>query len=78
MAESAPRYAIGDLVRLKSGGPPMTVSRCHNQIAIERRYDCSWMWSGELRTATLHEDAVEPYSEVSGYVEIPGKRPFPG
>ena len=46
---------VGDVVKLKSGGPVMTVSR----VAEESRlYDCQWFDGTELRTGRFAPDSL--------------------
>jgi uncharacterized protein YodC (DUF2158 family) len=46
---------IGDTVRLKSGGPLMTVS----ELLDNARVICTWFDNNELKTATFPDDSVE-------------------
>ncbi len=52
---------VGDVVRLKSGGPNMTVDKCWTDEASgEEKVKCSWMdSSGNRRWTQFHPDAVE-------------------
>ncbi|MCQ9616373.1 DUF2158 domain-containing protein [Paenalcaligenes niemegkensis] len=47
---------IGDVVRLKSGGPQMTVT----QLGLTHgRVECSWFVNDvEIRSAFIHSDAI--------------------
>lgn len=50
-------FEIGDVVRLKSGGPRMTVTQVRGDSAIE----CSWYTSvdaGDLAVAVIHAAAL--------------------
>jgi uncharacterized protein YodC (DUF2158 family) len=53
----APTYdfELGDLVRLKSGGPVMTVY----DAFPDGELDCCWFYQGEYRTQRFHQDMVE-------------------
>lgn len=45
---------VGDVVILKSGGPPMTVNFIH-----ENSVDCVWFMSGELKNGTFDKESVK-------------------
>lgn len=45
---------VGDVVILKSGGPPMTVNCIH-----EQNVDCVWFMSGELKNGTFDKESVK-------------------
>lgn len=46
---------VGDKVKLKSGGPKMTVT----QVYPEGRVECTWFDGGTVQTANLPENALE-------------------
>ena len=48
---------IGSLVKLKSGGPTMTVVDVPDQL--EGMVVCAWIWEGEAKQATYPMEAVE-------------------
>jgi uncharacterized protein YodC (DUF2158 family) len=56
-----PRFQPGDVVKLKSGGPPMTVE-CD---VGDQRVSCQWFEKNELKQATFAEATLEP-SEPRG------------
>lgn len=49
---------IGDVVRLKSGGPAMTVT--HTGNAQETRCRCSWFAGNEAMSGHFPAEALEP------------------
>jgi uncharacterized protein YodC (DUF2158 family) len=50
------RFKVGDLVRLKSGGPPMTVSDV--LIPAERGYSCTWFVGRHLKSSNFKEQEL--------------------
>ena len=51
------KYKIGDIVKLKSGGPEMTV-----QILPDNRhsnYRCQWFAGKKLESGIFQEDSLE-------------------
>ncbi len=59
------KFQSGDLVKLKSGGPSMTVESYHSPMGVvtEQVY-CSWFVNGEKRKEIFHEDAVEKVTDL--------------
>lgn len=57
------KMRIGDVVKLKSGGPLMTVT----QIGLTHgRVECTWFVEGvEIRSAFIHSDAVILISDTA-------------
>ena len=54
---------VGDTVRLKSGGPLMTVS-----VLLENaRTVCNWFDNNELKTATFSDDSIEIESDTDAF-----------
>lgn len=49
---------VGDVVRLKSGSPSMTVT--HTGNAHEQRCKCSWFAGNEAMSGLFPADALEP------------------
>jgi uncharacterized protein YodC (DUF2158 family) len=50
-----PDYEVGDIVRLKSGGPNMTIDQ-----AMGSRYDCLWFdLPGSFHRQTFDQGAIE-------------------
>ena len=46
----------GDVVRLKSGGPSMTVS-----IATDDKIECSWFFDGNIHHSTFTPDTLKTF-----------------
>jgi uncharacterized protein YodC (DUF2158 family) len=57
----AGKFKVGDIVRLKSGGPEMTVKmERHNSITHEHDgYDCQWFGGKKLEVGRFPEDSLE-------------------
>lgn len=52
------KYVVGDIVRLKSGGPEMTV-----RVAPDTPngyYDCQWFAGKKLESGRFPGEALEP------------------
>ena len=47
------QYSPGDIVRLRSGSPSMTVER-----TSDRMVECAWFVDGQLRTGSFDADAL--------------------
>lgn len=56
-----PKFRSGDFVRLKSGGPKMTVSDVH-QFGTTA-YECKWFAGSKQNTEHFAEDELELYPE---------------
>ncbi len=61
-------FEAGDIVRLRSGGPPMTVVYAGPDIQQQLRVRCQWFVGGQLCNGDFHapeledaEDAAEPW-----------------
>ncbi len=71
MMEGA-KFSIGDKVKLKGGGPTMTIngiSAGTRSIADGVKYECMWFIPpAEVRGTDFHEDALEPVSALTGGV----------
>lgn len=50
---------IGDTVKLKSGGPKMTVDTLINSIDGVKRVECKWFLGNIQHTGTFAEEALE-------------------
>lgn len=50
-------FTNGDLVRLKSGGPIMTVQTIVDDE--QKTVSCSWFNEKELKTGVFHPDSLE-------------------
>ncbi|MFY9744005.1 MAG: DUF2158 domain-containing protein [Candidatus Sulfotelmatobacter sp.] len=55
-------WKIGDLVRLKSGGPKMTVNALRGAMA--HIVGCSWFVENDLKEADFSHDALEQWQEA--------------
>jgi uncharacterized protein YodC (DUF2158 family) len=64
---------VGDVVRLKSGGPPMTVHRADGDA-----WECLWSAGDDLRSAVLASDVLEPDDPRSPKPVITPYRPDGG
>lgn len=56
-------FKIGDIVKLKSGGPDMTVNEVHtNHVTGEPmgRYRCQWFAGKKLDTGVFPIESLEP------------------
>lgn len=65
----------GDTVKLKSGGPVMTVREYdEDKYTIEElMVNCDWFITGELKDGTFHEDQLEVASKpYTGPMPISG------
>lgn len=60
-----PKFKIGDVVQLKSGGPCMTIEVILKEISQRKeifsgRYGCVWFQGDERRTDNFLEDILTP------------------
>jgi uncharacterized protein YodC (DUF2158 family) len=53
------KFQVGDVVKLKSGGPDMTVKSCHAGDDYEI-YDCQWFAGKKLEAGRFPADSLEP------------------
>lgn len=60
MADSN-QFKIGDTVRLKSGGPVMTVSNIRNDLTYP--INCVWFVDDELKNAQFKGDSLSLVTE---------------
>ena len=51
------KFAIGDIVKLKSGGPEMTVQSLPD--APSRNYRCQWFAGKKLESGSFPQDSLE-------------------
>lgn len=54
MDETAPKFAVGDIVVLVSGGPPMTVAGFWGDGTAM----CHWFDHGELKEASFRPESL--------------------
>ncbi|MDT3608025.1 YodC family protein [Cronobacter dublinensis] len=62
--QTSPKFKIGDLVILKSGGPSMTVQKAILNLQNDEftgLYQCQWFAGKKLETGKFPEDSLEPY-----------------
>ena len=61
------KIAIGDVVKLKSGGPAMTVQAIESADAAK----CTWFWNGRVRrhTFSIHILILTDDTEESGLIQ---------
>jgi uncharacterized protein YodC (DUF2158 family) len=52
-------FKVGDIVELKSGGPPMTVVEVNTNLAGECEVKCKW-WYGKIETESFSPDLLKP------------------
>ena len=59
---ASPRFKVGDLVRLKSGGPTMTVSQVPTDEGYGpgTTYSCIWFSGAKDNRATFRPEVLEP------------------
>jgi uncharacterized protein YodC (DUF2158 family) len=51
-------YKIGDLVKLKSGGPTMTVTHVPDQLRFDGNYTTKWFAGAKLEVGHFPENAL--------------------
>lgn len=57
MTKKLSKFVVGDLVKLKSGGPTMTVN---NANELRGYYECKWFEKNDvLKKENFKEDALE-------------------
>ena len=56
-----PKYQVGDLVQLKSGGPGMTVTRLTESPDETVRVDTTWFAGKKNESGRFPEDALQTY-----------------
>jgi uncharacterized protein YodC (DUF2158 family) len=54
---NAKAFAVGDIVKLKSGGPEMTVQRIPEPP--HRSYHCQWFAGKKLESGIFPQDSLE-------------------
>ena len=53
------KFNAGDVVQLKSGGPPMTISGEDNYN--RGKYDCVWFKGASKQVGSFAADVLKPY-----------------
>lgn len=54
-------FSPGDLVQLKSGGPPMTVSKITGDDYVETGYRCEWFRGAAKENSHFYEHTLQAY-----------------
>lgn len=57
-----PKFVIGTIVKLKSGGPAMTVRHANKSLRTEEfngTYDCQWFAGKKSEADRFPEDSLE-------------------
>ncbi|WP_369920369.1 YodC family protein [Marinomonas polaris] len=60
------KYNIGDIVKIKSGGPDMTINKVSINVSTEEftgNYHCQWFAGKKLDTGIFPEDSLVPVTE---------------
>ena len=60
----AVRFNVGGLVRLRSGGPVMTVELHELPTGLDRKIKCVWFAGGKLKRDYFDEESVVPATEA--------------
>jgi uncharacterized protein YodC (DUF2158 family) len=59
-------FSIGDVVRLKSGRPHMTVTSVYNDANGSPVATCHWFNQSQVQQADFHLDALETVPQSRG------------
>lgn len=59
------QFKIGDPVKLKSGGPTMTIQKLKVLSQPEGIFKCSWFDGVELKSGYFHKDSLQVVYEDS-------------
>jgi uncharacterized protein YodC (DUF2158 family) len=63
-------FKVGDIVELKSGGPPMTVTEVHTNLVGHSEIKCQWffgmMWTGTFTPDALIPSRPRKFEELNG------------
>ena len=51
-------YSVGDIVKLKSGGPDMTVKECVSNLGSGLLYRCQWFAGKKLDVGVFPENSL--------------------
>ncbi len=54
------KYKVGDIVRLRSGGPEMTVAALPEDRQYSDFYRCQWFAGKKLESGNFQEASLEP------------------
>lgn len=56
-----PKFNVGDIVKLKSGGPDMTIQASHESdigISLKNFYKCQWFAGKKLESGTFPPESL--------------------
>lgn len=71
------KFKVGDIVRLKSGGPNMTIQEIGQSLGLNRRWEaeCVWFAGRKHQSATFDLDVIElaPSESEEGTPKSTGK-----
>lgn len=59
------KYKVGDIVRLRSGGPEMTVQAIPDDREFRDQYLCQWFAGKKLENGNFKEESLEPVKPES-------------
>lgn len=65
------RFQVGEVVKLKSGGPEMTVEESLEESFGDASYRCQWFAGKKLESGVFPEAGLEPAS-VKPPIPAPG------
>jgi uncharacterized protein YodC (DUF2158 family) len=64
-------FKVGDIVQLRSGGPPMTVSQVNTNLVGCIEIKCQWfygmMWTATFVPEVLIPSEPKPLAELGGF-----------
>nr|WP_279088461.1 DUF2158 domain-containing protein [Comamonas thiooxydans] len=69
--QKEPKFAVGTIVKLKSGGPAMTVRNSNKHMQTKEfngTYDCQWFAGKKSESDRFPEDSLElvkPETEIT-------------
>lgn len=68
MAKSEMKFKVGDVVKLRSGGPKMTINGSANDSFHQTGWKCAWFKGGVLAEGEFSEEAliIAPNGEAQG------------
>ncbi len=75
-------FKSGDIVELKSGGPPMTIAEVNSNMAGHVEIVCTWWCFGKLETESfspvvLTQSKPLPFEQLKNAVSSPGAYEMP-
>jgi len=77
MSDQEFKPQVGDIVELKSGGPPMTVAEVNVNLLGKIEITCRW-WTGQMETGSFGPKVLKP-SKALTFFELKqfGGTPLP-